>query len=375
MKRHCTTYKIVSRGLYWFLQLILWAIFALIVHKAYTKFIEEPVGTEITYKVGNLQFPTVSICNWDFTKNELWKNCSQGQNNYIDALYFCLKENPDILNTIPQSWQEYSSEVHLKRTGKYFSTEQKIWIFSIHERFGPCFSFNGYKSQKFNETLKELGSDEIISLEFYLQEIFQGYGVILLHTDFDFPDAYEIHPRLFFTSSKTKQHVARLKLKEIFGLSTEKSPCATYFKKTCIEVQKYLMIQQDFKCNPKFIYSGFHIDPYNRYKNPCNIDKMNQILDSVIRQNMTFEECSIEQACRQTKYFLNLATYDSNQTKINILFEDKVVEYNIAFLSYDLQSLISEIGGTLGLTLGFSGLSLYNLVTWGFKRFLNIDPE
>ena len=64
-----------------------------------------------------------------------------------------------------------------------------------------------------------------------------------------------------------------------------------------------------------------------------------------------------------------------NQTKINILFEDKVVEYNIAFLSYDLQSLISEIGGTLGLTLGFSGLSLYNLVTWGFKRFLNIDPE
>ena len=102
---------------------------------------------------------------------------------------------------------------------------------------------------------------------------------------------------------------------------------------------------------------------------------MNEILDSIVKQNIEFEECKIEQACRQSKYFLNMATYDSNQTQVNILFEDKVVEYNIAFLSYDLQSLISEIGGTLGLTLGFSGLSLYNLVCLLFKKFFDFDPE
>ena len=207
------------------------------------------------------------------------------------------------------------------------------------------------------------------------QEIFRGYGVLLLHTKSDLPDAYEIHPRLFFSSSKLKQHVARLKVKEIFGLSTEKSPCASHFKKTCIEVQKYLKIQHQFRCDPEFIYNGFHIQPYKRYGNPCNILEMNEILDSIVKQNMEFGECKIEQACRQSKYFLNMATYDSNQTQVNILFEDKVVEYNIAFLSYDLQSLISEIGGTLGLTLGFSGLSLYNLVCLLFKKFFDFDPE
>ena len=74
-------------------------------------------------------------------------------------------------------------------------------------------------------------------------------------------------------------------------------------------------------------------------------------------------------------HFANIVTYKSNYTKINVLFEDKVVEYNVAFLSYDLQSFISEIGGTLGLTLGFSGLSLFKLCAWFIERILRIEHE
>ena len=38
------------------------------------------------------------------------------------------------------------------------------------------------------------------------------------------------------------------------------------------------------------------------------------------------------------------------------------MEYQIEEISYDLQSLIGEVGGTLGLTVGLSFLSIFEWI-------------
>ena len=60
---------------------------------------------------------------------------------------------------------------------------------------------------------------------------------------------------------------------------------------------------------------------------------------------------------------MEIVTYDNNQSVIYVRYQNPVVEYRISYVNYDLQSWISEIGGTIGLTLGISGLSLVEVVS------------
>ena len=55
---------------------------------------------------------------------------------------------------------------------------------------------------------------------------------------------------------------------------------------------------------------------------------------------------------------------DEEKSTIELVLASPIVEYNIDSISYDLQSLIGEIGGTLGLTLGLSIYSLMDFVEY-----------
>ena len=48
-----------------------------------------------------------------------------------------------------------------------------------------------------------------------------------------------------------------------------------------------------------------------------------------------------------------------NKTLVYITFENPEVEYRDSYVSYDLLSMVGEIGGLLGLTLGASVLTLF----------------
>ena len=58
----------------------------------------------------------------------------------------------------------------------------------------------------------------------------------------------------------------------------------------------------------------------------------------------------------------------ASQVLIKFEHSPSVVEHVKESISYDLQSLISEVGGNLGLTLGLSGMSMIGLVTKIFKK-------
>ena len=51
-------------------------------------------------------------------------------------------------------------------------------------------------------------------------------------------------------------------------------------------------------------------------------------------------------------------SYLTNKSLIFVTFENPEVEYHNTYISYDVISLIGEIGGILGVTLGASALTL-----------------
>ena len=67
------------------------------------------------------------------------------------------------------------------------------------------------------------------------------------------------------------------------------------------------------------------------------------------------------QTCENTRFTSKhetQETYVENKTVVWIAFENPEVEYYNTYVSYGLISLIGEIGGILGLTLGASASTL-----------------
>ena len=73
--------------------------------------------------------------------------------------------------------------------------------------------------------------------------------------------------------------------------------------------------------------------------------------------------CISSQGCIQTNYIIDSsedfkAKYGLHSSTIKISINKPIVEYYIEEISYDFQSLVGEVGGTLGLTVGLSFLSI-----------------
>jgi hypothetical protein len=108
--------------------------------------------------------------------------------------------------------------------------------------------------------------------------------------------------------------------------------------------------------------------PENRQNEHCN----NTIsLDALKKwKKPRPNECPNVEPCHQAKYDMKIVTYDNNHSVLYVRYQNPVVEYRISYVNYDLQSWISEIGGTIGLTLGISGLSLVEVVSDAIKNFV-----
>ena len=54
--------------------------------------------------------------------------------------------------------------------------------------------------------------------------------------------------------------------------------------------------------------------------------------------------------------------YKRNETTVFVTFENPEVELHNTYISYGLLSLIGEVGGTLGLTIGASIMTLIDTI-------------
>ena len=170
-----------------------------------------------------------------------------------------------------------------------------------------------------------------------------------------------IYPVLGF-DSKNMFFKIFLTKKILNSVSTRNDRCEALPQITCLMRLMYQEILARYGCESYYVTNGTYL---NDLKKP-NVTFCNKSEHQDIRKNLYesgyFAQLhhSCTKACIQSMYSMLPQTFmhpNSNST-VEIVYGDPNVEVNKHTISYEIQSLIGEVGGTLGLTLGLSGFSI-----------------
>ena len=266
----------------------------------------------------------------------------------------------------------------------------ELWIKSFDSRLGPCFTFD---PDRHNATFLSSGTD--ISGQFEAQKAYlelqfrwfdQAIYQISLHNSFgDRFDRIVRQPyHLLFS-----QNVYTIKLsKTVFdSLSQANSPCSgdnlygPILCKTRKAGQKFV---EKYNCSLPWLdfedFEGFDQCP-NQMVGQDNetitifdlVHDWPKIYDSItncgdlLPCHRVIYEDFIEQRTPSTDFGLN-GWISGNDSSLTIQYGNPFLQVIKDSVSYDLQSLIGEVGGTLGLLLGLSFLSIFDLL----EHLLNV---
>jgi hypothetical protein len=338
------------------LLLIYWSLAAI------DKFKKQPIATYITYTLGDdneqLMPPHVTVCRQNFvSQDKILSKCSKNSTSFSQALLNCLNDT----DFDPTEYLQYL--INKKVKDEIITFVSTIWtapfgislevqaIFSM--TYGLCASFD---PKQFNHWHFRYTTSVSLTLNQSSQYL------VMLHTDHDYLDSCSIHYcfKDVFNTSKTWLGI---KKKLIYRESTQILPCGEFSQRTCLDIQRNEEVAKRFNCKLPLLYSGKHLDRYvSGYSNLPQCQNKSTLL-----QALTFKaSASVCQAdviaCNRVKFsIVDTKKEHLNQEKLTVFgirFEDIEVEHFISYISYDLQSLISELGGVLGMFLGLSGLSL-----------------
>ena len=115
------------------------------------------------------------------------------------------------------------------------------------------------------------------------------------------------------------------------------------------------VILERFHCSVPILYSGPHLDDLTPKKATyCRYNDTLKALDFILSKKTS---CFRSQTCNNVRFTLKRKveeTWRENKSMAYIVFGNPEVEYHHSYINYDLLSLIGEIGGILGITLGAS---------------------
>ena len=348
---------------------------------AVLRYWSQPLSTNISYKYGEsdqgIQFPLITLCNWNIFRNDpIIKECHDGSWNWIRTLVSCMKINktlkvadhmhPEMKNIVDmvQIWtgSEYINLHHFYGT---------VWAKVFHEK-GPCYTFDISKVFKFKYVSLKPGQRPAIEFIMAENNRWRDAGVIL-HTRFDLPDAYELNGYLFlsFIFDKIhKVHKVEFRKKISKRESTRKEACVKHEYSTCQSIENNRIIFERFHCSVPILYSGPHLDNLTAKEvTNCDHDVTLEALDFITSKE---SNCSTSQTCDNVRFTTKLKvkeTWKENKELIYVVLEYPDVVYHHSYVSYDLISLIGEVGGILGITLGASALTLFEFLFKCFKRY------
>ena len=251
---------------------------------------------------------------------------------------------------------------------EYANLDEKLWTRVFVDLISPCYTFDLSRLEKFKYVPVNTASRP--GIEFIIAEnnVWPNAS-LMLHTRFDLPDAKQLNGflPLRFSDKIKKAHKVELRKKIIMRESTRKAPCVMYDPKTCQSIEDNKLVFERFHCSIPFLNSGQHLNHLIPKGAPnCSYQVTLEALDFIPKKETN---CVISRTCANTRFTSNYKvaeTWFEDKTMIYVTFENPEVEYHQSYISYDFISLVGEIGGILGITLGASVLTLFESV---FMRF------
>ena len=251
----------------------------------------------------------------------------------------------------------------------------KAWKSTYHFVYGHCQSFDPQIQGITNISVTDTKGHPELQFRSIKHGLVDWYDMdMIIHNRDDFQDAHILHDKDKI-SSMTKDKIFKLSKKVVNSISTRKFPCQKYAKTTCILRHMNTFYHEKYQCQIVFIRD--YID-MKSLKQHCNISvhlEFNQTYPELFLKYSS--TCISSQGCIQTNYIIDSsedfkAKYGLHSSTIKISINKPIVEYYIEEISYDFQSLVGEVGGTLGLTVGLSFLSISDwtmtLIKSYFKR-------
>ena len=348
------------------------------VGKAILKYWNQPLTTDTSFVFGDnekgIQFPVITICEHDcYANNPLMKDCHTGNWDFISSFVSCMKKDKNFqigsfMDSLQLDIRKIVAMVQLWTGSEYISLQDldgQAWTRIFNYGWGFCHSFDLSKINQLNYVP--------------YQEIWRpglGFGMvgnnpwqriaIMLHTKNDLPDAFILNGFQSMTFSNTTKQEHKLDLKKKINRreSTREVPCVQYEYNTCQSIEDNQLVLEKFHCRIPILYSGQHLDDLiSRDVLNCSQAAIEEGLDLILKKKT---KCKQTQTCEMTRftstYTVGKNYWVKNNTMIWISFANPEVQYHNTYVSYDLISLVGEIGGILGLTLGFSTLTLLELL-------------
>ena len=341
--------------------------------KAMVRYWSQPLSTDISYIYGEtklgVQFPQITICK-RFHEYPILKECHDGSFNFIKTILSCMKRNksyelmqnlhPEI-EQIVEMVQFWTGNEYLSLWPMYDNVWTKAFLIDGGYYSGPCYTFDLSKIDKFKYVpLKNAGRPGI---EFVMAEKNQWQTVsFMLHTVFDLQDAYALNGYFVISFSDKIKDLHKFEIRKKINKreSTRKVPCNKHEYRTCQSIEKNKAIFEKFGCSIPILYTGEHLNNFiPKDRSYCSYDITLEALDFYLNEG---GNCSTTQTCESVRFaaLYNVEkTWTENKTLMYVVFENPEVEHHECYISYDVISLISEIGGLLGLTLGASASTLF----------------
>ena len=341
---------------------------------AVVRYWSQPLSTDISYNYGETkpgsQFPLVTLCNFkDFFQNSIFEECGDGSWKFISTVVSCMKSNKtfkeaDLMQKMHPEIGNIVEMVQFWTGSKYVNVQhldEGIWTRVFLNSFGPCYTFDLSKDEALKHISFETGKR--FGIEFVMAEkhLWQTTELIL-HTSVDLPDAplFNGFSTLSFSDQVKQAHTVDIRKKINKRESTRKVPCVKYEYLTCRSIEDNVLIFERFHCIIPILYTGQHLhDVIPKDASYCNYEVALEALDFTSEKE---SNCSMAQTCENVRFTSNhkaVETWLENRTLVYVVFENPEVEYQHSYISYDLISLIGEVGGILGLTLGASVLTLF----------------
>ena len=235
----------------------------------------------------------------------------------------------------------------------------------FHSLYGQCFTFDLSTIKKFRFVPYEGETRPYIRFRLHNNNPW-NLIVVLLHTNIDLPDSDTYNGKTFITTTNSKElHKIEIRKKISTRESTRNMPCTHYEKKTCENIENNKLALYKFNCQIPMLYQGQHLNgliPKNI--SICDDKTMGEVFKLISTKS---SKCTQEKTCKMTRYTSVYKQqkewrFSQEEQAILILFDSPEVEHYRTYISYDFLSLIGEVGGILGLTLGASALSLTEAV-------------
>ena len=194
---------------------------------------------------------------------------------------------------------------------------------------------------------------------------------ILLHNKNDLPDAETIHPSFFMGAYDYGSYEIGLSIKHFSKLNTRSNPCSKYHSMSCRDVHLQKKIAKLYNCQIPIMNSGPHLDGLELTKLPhCN---KSVILAMISMAGMNLKSCPASlKPCDHTDYSID-ELYSSDhylqkKTAFKLSYSQPHAEHYESKIKVDEEALIVEIGGLLGIMLGFSFIRLVDMFDqiWDF---------